>query len=219
MTVGSRKSPTVLLRPFATAMNKRHVEDCTKQMRQNKRWSTARWGGESLADRHTQGISVSPFWSQWAVSDPPCLLCEYSPASDGISNSLINQELCYVTLPPPLTHRRENHQRFFSFLFSAAHWVYITVCIPSEPLIHQACSQAVTDIWEIYPYHGSESQENLQALMSSGDLPETGPWPISVPKLWVKKCSSLPQQLLKTCPWARHLTLNSCTQATPWLIA
>lgn len=135
---------------------------------------------ENSTDRHTRRFCLTPC-SQWAVSDPHWLLYGYSPASNGISNSLINQELCYVTLPLPLTHKRENHHHFFS----AAQWVYITVCIPYWTIntLHQACSQAVTEIWEIYPHHGSKSQENLLALLMSGDSRETGPWPIFVPNL------------------------------------
>lgn len=103
---------------------------------------------EKVGWTDTQGIYVSPSWSQWGVSDPPCLLCEYSPGSDSISNSLINQELCYVTLPPPLTQRRENHNCFFF------HRCTQVLCYCVHPLWtintrHQVCSQAGGEIWEI----------------------------------------------------------------------
>lgn len=137
---------------------------------------------EGELDRQTRQASHHPV----VTVDPPCLLYGYSPASDGISNSLINQELCYVTLPLPLTHRRENHHSFFFFFFfPAAQRLYITVCIPHWTIntLHQACSQDVTEISEIYPDRGSKSQENLPALLSSGDPRETGPGPISAPNL------------------------------------
>ncbi len=105
------------------------------------RWDRTKDGRARQTD--TPGVSVSPSCSQWAVSDPPCLLYGYSPASDGISNSLINQELCYVTLPLPLTHRRENHHSFF-FL---QHKGFILLCAsPTEPLILYI--RLETEIWE-----------------------------------------------------------------------
>lgn len=143
------------------------------------RWDRTKDGDKEGSARQTDtpGVSVSPSCSQWAVSDPPCLLYGYSPASDGISNSLINQELCYVTLPLPLTHRRENHHSFF---FSpAAHRVYITVCIPYWTINtqHRARSQAVTEIWEIYPRRGSRSRENLRCChRGAGEKPLNPFW-------------------------------------------
>lgn len=85
---------------------------------------------ENSTDRHTRRFCLTPC-SQWAVSDPHWLLYGYSPASNGISNSLINQELCYVTLPLPLTHKRENHHHFF-----LQHNGFILLCAsPTELLI------------------------------------------------------------------------------------
>lgn len=49
--------------------------------------------------------------------------------------------------------------------FSAAQRVYITVCIPYWTIntLHQTRSQAVTEIWDVYPRRGSKSQENLRS--------------------------------------------------------
>lgn len=130
--------------------------------------------GDGESDRHTRRFCLTPC-SQWAVSDPHWQLYGYSPASDGISNSLINQELCYVTLPPPLTHRRENHCWYFFF----KHWVYITVYIPCWTIILyvRVVFRLHLKFEKFIPNVGPGLRKTFWSYCDQGKHEETGPWP------------------------------------------
>ena len=137
----SCKSPTVL-RPSSPPpwIKERRVES---EMKDADGWShkvdeteqkmvDGEIEGRGELGRRTHGAFLShrPEVSELSAI-LPCLLCERSPVSDGISNSLINQELCYVTLPLPLTHRREKPPNlFFPFLCCSTQGLYYCVHPP-----------------------------------------------------------------------------------------